>query len=546
MLFRRLNWVLLTFVSLFGSASWAQKPDLVVFISVDQLRGDLPLQYKDRFGAGGFRRFFERGAVYTNAHYRHATTVTACGHASLATGANPREHGIIGNAWMDPATGRIVYCVQDSAHKLLGAQTAPTTGTAPTNLLAPTLGDALIDSTEGKSRVFSVSGKDRSAILMGGHNGKAFWQDDDAGMFVTSDYYYSEYPAWAAAYNAAKPMERYAGATWDLVKPESEYVNPDVREVELVNPLIGGTFPHSFAGLEGPKLGAAISVSPFSDELTVEFAKAAIENEELGKRGATDLLMLNLSSTDIIGHAFGPESREQEDNLLRLDALLAGFFEYLDARFGADKYVVALSADHGVDGNPFGRPSGQLNPTDLANAVKLALEAKFGPDDYILPMREAYITFTPAIREKRPDDIAAMQDVVSEATLHVPGVAYAVPAHKILAGGLDAENPIMGRVARSYRPGISGDVFIVIDAYHRAWSGTLPYTATHGTPYSYDTHVAMMFFGAGIPAEGELDDYACPESIAPTLAALLGIAPPGAANAPVLSKVAAAQSQTNR
>jgi predicted AlkP superfamily pyrophosphatase or phosphodiesterase len=363
-------------------------------------------------------------------------------------------------------------------------------------------------------------------------------------MFVTSDYYYAEYPGWVAAYNAAGPMQRYAGATWNLVKPEGEYRNPDVREVELVNPLIGGTFSHSFAGLEGPKLYAAISVSPFSDELTIEFAKATIENEELGKRGAIDLLMVNLSSTDIIGHAFGPESREQEDNLLRLDALLAGFFAYLDEHIGRGKFAVALSADHGVDGNPGGKPSGQLNPVELSNAIKQALEAKFGPDEYILPLREVYVTFTPAIREKRPNDIEAMQDVVAETAQKVPGVAYAVPAHKILAGALDVENPLMDQIARSYRPGVAGDVYIVIDAYHRAWSGAMPMTATHGTPYDYDTHVAMMFFGAGIRAEGEIDDKACPESIAPTLAIALGIAPPSATTAPVLDGLLAAQSQT--
>ncbi len=525
-------------LALLAPALWADKPALVVFISVDQLRGDLPLQYKNRFGPDGFRRFYDHGAAYVNAHYGHVTTYTGCGHATLATGGNPREHGIVGNEWFDRATGKGVYCVADDEHKLLGVS-SPTGGASPKFLLAPTLGDALIDATQGKSKVFSVSGKDRSGVLMGGHKGKAFWYYPGTGGFVTSDYYYAAYPAWVDAWNATKPADRYLGGGWTLVRPESEYVNPDTREVELANPVIGGTFPHSFAALDAKKLYGVLSVTPFSDELVIDFVKAAIENEQLGQRGATDLIMVGLSATDIIGHQFGPESREQEDNLLRLDALLAQFFAYLNARFGKDKVLLSLSADHGVDGNPGGKPSGKVDLAGLVNTADAALKEKFGAQDkYVLGYKEPCLYFTPDITERRAGEQVQMQDAAAEALRKVDGIALAIPAHLVEEGALDASNPIMEMITRSYRKELSGDVFVIQKENYRIFSGPPVITATHGSPYPYDTFVPVLFNGPGIPTQ-TLDTAIGPESIAATLAALIGIPAPSGATGPVLKDVVA-------
>jgi len=516
-------------------ALWAEKPALVVFISVDQLRGDLPLQFKDRFGPDGFRRFYDRGTAYTNAHYGHVTTYTGCGHATLSTGGNPHEHGIIGNDWFDRVTGKVVYCVSDEQHQLLGVSTPG--GASPKYLLTPTIGDALIEASGGKSRGFSVSGKDRSGVLMGGHQGKAFWYYAATGTFVTSNYYYEAYPAWVDTFNASVPGDRYAGKVWDLVRPEGEYVNPDTRDVELPNPVIGGVFPHSLAGLEAKKLYAMLSVTPFSDELVIDFAKTLIEQEELGQRGSTDLLTVGLSATDIIGHQFGPESREQEDNLLRLDSLLANFFAFLDARLGKDKVLLVLSADHGVDGNPGGKPSGQLDLSGMVDAAEAALKEKFGDQDkYILGYKEPCLYFTPDLTARRAGELAAMEDHAAHTLLNMKGVAYAVPAHKVAEGALDSENPMMGMIQRSYREGLSGDVFVIQDAYFRVFSGKSAFTATHGSPYSYDTYVPVLFSGPGIPAQ-TIDSAVGPESIAATIAAILEIPAPSGATGPVLSAV---------
>lgn len=537
-----MNWhrfVLVVISVLMIPAAHAEDPALVVVISVDQLRGDLPLMYEERLGEDGFRRFLDRGTAYTNAHYGHTTTYTGSGHATLSTGGNPREHGIIGNDWIDPESGDTVYCVEDQGQKLLGTRTSPHDGTSPRNLLAETIGDVLIASTEGKAKVVSVSRKDRSAILLGGKKGKAFWYDSGSGQFITSDYYYTAYPRWAERWNEAGHADAYGDKVWDLLRPASEYVQTDDRAIEVGYPLFGTTLPYSLKELSERQLYGALSVTPFADELVVSFAKAAVENEQLGLRGVTDMLMVGLSATDSIGHQWGPYSREQEDNLLRVDALLQEFFAYLDERFGRENVLLVLSADHGVDGYPPGvERIGQLNPLDLVNTAKDVLKAEYGDTrEYVQRFSVPYIYFTPALREERPEDIAAMESKVAKALRTMDGVAYAIPAHKIAAGELDHENPIMERVYRSYHPKLSGNVLVIQDAYYHIYSGSPRYTATHGTPYSYDTHVPVWFYGPGIAAQ-RIDRAVGPESLAPTVAALLDIPIPAQATGPVLEDVA--------
>ena len=274
---------------------------------------------------------------------------------------------------------------------------------------------------------------------------------------------------------------------------------------------------------------------PFVDELTADFAKEIIVQEKLGQGGETDMLMLGLSATDGVGHVFGPYSLEAEDNILRLDALLADFFAFVDEQVGLDRTILVLSADHGVDGNPPGQRMGQLDPVTAVETARAALKARYGDDrEYVHRLMTPYIYFTPALLKERAGDIAEMEDHVAEALLDVDGVAYAIPRHKILAGDLD-DSPLMQRVARSFHPELSGNVFVIQDEFYRIYS-TLRYTATHGSPYAYDTHVPVMFAGPGI-SKTETDREVGPESIAATLAALLDIKAPSGATGPVLKEV---------
>jgi hypothetical protein len=274
----------------------SRAPALVVQITVDQLRGDLPMRYRDRLEEGGFRYLLEQGVHYANAHYRHANTETAVGHATLVTGADPSAHGIVGNDWIDPATGAFVYNTEDDRHHLVGKEPKEHQGVSPRNLLSSTIGDELVLSNAGRSRVFSVSGKDRGAILPGGHAGKAFWYSKSTGRFVTSSYYYDAYPGWVDAWNGAAPAEAYRGRSWDLLQEKSTYLaaDHDDRPYEAAALGMGRVFPHPYG--DDKYLTLKVGLTPAVDELTLDFATTLIREERLGQRGATDFLAVSLTT----------------------------------------------------------------------------------------------------------------------------------------------------------------------------------------------------------------------------------------------------------
>ena len=337
-------------------APLGEPPALVLAITVDQLRGDMLPRFCERFGEGGFARLLDEGVHFRDAHYAHSTTYTAVGHATLFSGAHPAGHGIVGNDWADAASGERVYCVEDPRHTLVGAPAgSPHAGTSPRNLVASTIGDELVLASGGRSRVFAVSIKDRGAILPAGHHGRAYWYAKTTGGFQTSTYYHEELPAWAARWNAERGADALAGAAWTLLGPREEYVYGAADDRPCERPPFGfdRTFPHALGeGGEGEPLRGLVRYSPFGDELTLSFVEALFEAEEPGGRGVTDLVAVSFSCTDYIGHAFGPNSLEAEDNLLRLDRTLARLLAFVDARVGLERTVIVLSSDHGVDAVP--------------------------------------------------------------------------------------------------------------------------------------------------------------------------------------------------
>jgi len=513
------------------------QPALVVFIAVDQLRGDYLPRHGHRL-AGGLRYLLDHGAHFTNAHYRHAATVTAVGHATLATGANPPEHGLVENQWFDTTLRRMVYCVEDPEHQVLGMPTKADDGTSPKKLIGSTIGDELILATGGRSRVFGVSFKDRAAMLMAGHLGKAYWFHSDALRFLTSTYYHSAYPAWIDAYNDSKPAEQYREATWELLQPIATYTygHQDDREVEKGVKFFDTTFPHDLRAIPAPFFGSGLRVTPFADALTLDFARALVENEELGQRGATDMLCISLTASDVIGHVFGPMSLEVEDNFLQLDKNLGDFFAYLDKKIGLRNILFALSADHGghetmASYEAIGLETGRIDRAELQAAGNAHLKVRFNcTEDLILSLAPPHIYLDPAALENLGVALSDAENALAEFLRARPGIAYALTRGQLHEGRVPLD-PAARRLARSWHPARGGSVLVAELPY---WSFSSSTTGgTHNGPWKYDTAVPVLLAGPGVAA-GVHTIEAGPEDIAPTLASLLGILPPSASVGNVL------------
>ncbi len=278
----------------------ARTIDIVLQITVDQLRGDFPLRFRNRFGEGGFRYLMNEGVVYTNAHFSHAVTLTASGHATLFTGGNVATHGIAGNEWYDRDSGNTVYCVEDDRYRIIGAPPELYTGRSPKYLTSTTIGDELVSASGGISRIFSVSLKDRGAVIPAGHLGKAYWHDMKTGRFISSSYYYDEYPPWVNKWNASRPDERYMGDFWHLLNNRKSYVyaNVDERRVEKPFKHLGRSFPHPLGDSLTDGFHWGLRFTPMGDELTLKFAMALLEHEKLGRGSHIDFLSISFSATD--------------------------------------------------------------------------------------------------------------------------------------------------------------------------------------------------------------------------------------------------------
>ena len=328
--------IVLLVASLFAASAIAgERPRLILQITVDQLRGDLPTRYYDRLGEGGFRYLWESGIVYRNAHHAHANTETIVGHTTLATGAHPAVHGMIGNLWFDRETGFTTYNVEDANYTLLTKgssvdasteidptqRAARSEGRSPAAILVTTFSDELRSSTGGEAKVVGVSVKDRGAISMAGHSGTAYWFSKASGEFVTSTYYLDRYPEWVNAFNATKPAQQFVDTEWELLHGKETYLfgDSDDREWETDVAGFGRVFPHSYGDGSSKYFTTWLTLSPAGDRMVLDFAKQALLNEELGKDEVTDYLSVSFSATDYVGHVFGPSSLESEDNLLRLD-----------------------------------------------------------------------------------------------------------------------------------------------------------------------------------------------------------------------------------
>ncbi len=516
-------------------------PRLAVVISIDQCRADYLDRFAPSFGPGGFRRMLNEGADYTACHYEHATTKTAVGHATILTGAYPSVHGVIANDWLEGNDWHSVNAVEDADAPIVGGPSPK--GRSPRRLLAATLGEVLKQHFGDAARVCSIANKDRAAILMGGHRTDGTYWLGDNDRFVSSRYFFPDgrLPAWVDAYNDAHPLSRYFGRTWDRLLPPEEYQRvqgPDDAQGEFAGLGLGRTFPRTIDGGEatiGPRFSEAFDRSPFALEIIANFARALVQNEQLGADDVPDLLCIGFSQIDAIGHAYGPDSHELMDSFVRLDRLVAQLLSFLDERVGSGRYVVVVTGDHGVAPTPEHLHASHpeitgarvdLRPID--QVVNAALIEAFGPD----PEGRAWSardnsgyrlrTTTLQARHVSREDAA---NVVKAALLKRPEIAAAFTARD-LEDAPDTGDSMATLFRHSQHRERSQDVVFAL----QRWDiDRLKTGSTHGSPYEYDTHVPLLWFGAGI-TPGRHDERVGMTDLAPTLAGILGIPPPPQAN----------------
>jgi predicted AlkP superfamily pyrophosphatase or phosphodiesterase len=548
---------LMSFIVLSATSVQAQSaPKLVVQITVDALRGDLPTRYYERFGENGFRYLWEKGTVYADAHHAHANTETIVGHVTLATGAHPSVHGMVGNVWFDRTENRTMYNIEDNRYRLLTAgggvdqkteidstqKAAKSDGRSPAAILVTTLGDELSIHTAGRAKVFGVSVKDRGAVSMAGHAGKAFWFSKASGEFVTSNYYYDAYPQWVDDWNAKKPAAAYSGTSWDLLHEKNTYLFADADDKSWETDLagFGRTFPHSFGDSDGKYFTTLLTVSPAGDELVLDFAKKLIANEKLGQDDVPDFLGVSFSSTDYIAHIFGPSSLEAEDNLLRLDRTLADLFKFIDQQVGLDNTLIVLSADHGtpeVPGylNEQGINADYVTPDEWDKQTGFAaLKKKFGIDkELISSFNQPYLYLNQEVIRQHKLDPHDVERAVAAELLKFEGVAQAVASSDLREASLP-DTAINRAILKNFNPNRSGDIYIVFKPHwFIADFDGLHVSATHGSPWRYDTYVPIVFAGMNIPAQ-QVRRQVETVDVAATQAAYLGIKPPsGSAGKPL-------------
>ena len=547
---------------LFVSTAFAEnKPKLILQITVDQLRGDLPTRYYDRLGEGGFRYLWESGIVYRDAHHAHANTETIVGHTTLATGAHPSNHGMIGNIWFDRETGFTTYNVEDSNYRLLskGASVDASTeidptqraarseGRSPAAILVTTFSDELRSNTGGEAKVIGISVKDRGAISMAGHAGTAYWFSKASGEFVTSTYYLDKYPEWANAFNDAKPTEQFAGTNWELLHDKASYLfgDSDDRDWETDVGGFGRTFPHSFGDGSSKYFTTWLTLSPPGDELVLDFAKQALLGEQLGQDAVTDYLSVSFSATDYVGHIFGPSSLEAEDNILRLDRTLADLFAFVDKQVGLENTLIVLSADHGGPDTPgylagLHIPAGYVDPDSWdKDAAITRIKDEFDIDgDLIATYDHPYVYFSNAVKNNRKIDQEALEAAVVEELLTFHGVSLAVSSTALRHGNLP-DTDLYRAVVNNFNAKRSGEVFIVFEPnwFINDMEG-LTVASTHGSPWRYDTYVPIVFAGAGLTAR-TVHRRVQTVDVAVTLSSYMGIKPPSGSAGVTLTEVLA-------
>jgi predicted AlkP superfamily pyrophosphatase or phosphodiesterase len=519
---------LFLFLAVTGQTS-NQRPKVVVGIVVDHMRWDYLYRYYDRYADnGGFKRLLNKGFSCESTMIPYTPTVTASGHAGIYTGSVPAIHGIVGNSWWDSQLNNTVYCTQDDSAKTVGSTT--TQGQmSPANMLTTSICDELRLATNFKSKVIGIALKDRGSILPAGHSANAaYWYDNKTGDWITSTYYMNELPQWVKDFNAKKLVDKYYEEGWSTLYPLNTYQQSSDDNKPYENkPFGAGTnFPYSLKKFVGTNSNSYISVTPHGNTFTFEMAKAALTAEQLGKDSVTDFLAISLSSPDYIGHSFGPNSVESEDDFLRLDKALGDFLNFLNSTVGEGQYLLFLSADHGGAHVPgffkeHQLPAGTVDMEGLYTDLNKSLKEKFGVDELVVEISnyQVYLNHQ-LINTSKLNKNEILQWTIDYSS-HYPGVERAFESAALASTTLNAT--IKEMIANGYYASRSGDIQLM---FQPQWiEGFKAAGTTHGVWNPYDAHIPLLWYGWNIkPGKSYRQIYMT--DIAPTIAAMLHIQMP--------------------
>lgn len=513
-----------------------ERPKLVVGFVVDQMRWDYLYRFYDRFSKGGFKRLVNEGFSVENMLIPYLPTQTACGHSSIYTGSVPALNGIIANSWFDPSIGKNIYCTEDTEAKTVGS-TSSAGQMSPKNLKVTTITDELRLATNFKGKVVSVSLKDRGSILPGGHAANAaYWFDGQSGNWITSTHYMDKLPTWVNDYNALKPADKFYDRDWNTLYPLNSYTNSDADNVSYEGKFRGETtssFPHLTKQYIG-KNYELIKSLPYGNTMTIDLAKLAVQNENLGKDEITDFLAISCSATDYVGHQYGPNSMEIEDTYLRLDKDLEELFNYLDKTVGKGNYLFFISADHGVAHAPEflaknNIPAERYTTRAMSKGLDSLLTEKFQLKKSIVGIMNDQVVFDQKVIENSKFDFTLIKTTAINYLKKQNGVSNAVDLTNLQSTTLPEE--LKTRLANGYNPKLSGDIQIISNSewYNSSSSSGIG----HGGWYNYDSHIPLVFMGWKVKP-GKTNKTYYMTDIAPTLAAMLHIQmPSGSIGSPI-------------
>lgn len=523
---------LIFYFTLFSNSLVAQtvigRPKLVVGIVVDQMRWDYFYRYTDKYTNNGFKRLLTEGYVCEQTFINYFPSYTAPGHTAIYTGSVPAIHGITGNNWFDRNEGKIVYCTEDSTVQSLGGS-KKAGQQSPHRMFTTTVCDELRLATNFKSKTVGIAIKDRGGILPAGHTANAaYWYDGANGNWISSSYYMKELPQWVQKFNAKKLAEKYVKENWKTLLDIAKYYESTEDDKWYENPFSNEDkpiFEHNISGIKKEPLTEVLKATPFGNTLTFEFAKAAIEGDTLGNRGTTDFLTLSFSSTDYIGHQFGPNSIEAEDAFIRFDKELGAFIDYLNDKIGKDNYTLFLTADHGAaHAVGFSKeshiPAGNIFDKKLFTHCDSLLQHYYQKKKMISAVINQQVFLNYDTIHSAKVEVEDVCKLLAEELGKMEGIDRIIAYEELNETTLNSW--FKECLNNQYKPSRTGDLQIL---FHPAWLNDFEKGTTHGTIFPYDTHIPLVFYGWGVkPGKDYSRTYIT--DIAPTISALLKIQEP--------------------